>query len=108
MSTTTIDSSMIQQWINAKAAPSVIEKEMTEQGMDKELVDRYLAEFRRLKNADRQMNGFIFLGLGAVLGFISCLLSITNPFPDLYNIILFGLTSVSISIICLGLYFLFE
>jgi len=54
------------------------------------------------------MNGFLFAGLGAVIGFISCLLSIINPVPELYNVILFGLTSVAILLICLGLYFLFE
>jgi hypothetical protein len=48
------------------------------------------------------------MGLGAFLGFISCVLSLTNPIPELYNVILFGLTSVAILIIVVGMYFLFE
>ena len=56
----------------------------------------------------KQFNGFFCMGLGALLGFISCVLSLTNPIPELYNVILFGLTSVAILIIVLGMYFLFE
>ena len=65
-------------------------------------------EFKRVKNAKIQFTGFICLGTGAFLGFISCVLTLTNPIPELFNIILYGLTSVAILIICAGLYFVFE
>lgn len=56
----------------------------------------------------KQFNGFFCMGLGAFLGFISCVLSLTNPIPELYNVILYGLTSIAILIIVVGMYFLFE
>lgn len=65
-------------------------------------------ELKRVKNAKKQFTGFICLGTGAFLGFISCVLTLTNPIPELFNIILYGLTSVAILIICAGLYFVFE
>lgn len=65
-------------------------------------------ELKRAKNAKKQFTGFICLGTGAFLGFISCVLTLTNPIPELFNIILYGLTSVAILIICAGLYFVFE
>jgi hypothetical protein len=60
------------------------------------------------ENAIRQKRGFAFAGGGAVLGFISCVLSLTNPVPELYDVILYGLTSVAIILIFIGLYFIFE
>jgi hypothetical protein len=56
----------------------------------------------------RQTNGFICMGVGAFLGFISCMLTVINPVPALYYYILYGLTSISITIIFIGLYLVFE
>lgn len=58
--------------------------------------------------AKRHAKGFKLTGLGAFLGFISCILSILNPIPEIYYFILYGLTSISILIAFLGLYFIFE
>lgn len=108
MPTATIDAATIQQWIAAKLEPQVIEEDLVSKGMDSTVISTHLKEYRRLRNAKKQFTGFVCLALGAFLGFISCVLSILNPIPELYNIILFGLTSVAILIICLGLYFVFE
>ena len=54
------------------------------------------------------LQDFVFLAVGAVMGFISCLLTIINPVPSLYGVILYGLTSVAIILIMMGLYYLFE
>lgn len=76
--TNKIDGAVIQQWISARLEPSAVEKEL------------------------------VAKGLGAFTGFISCVLSIINPVPELYNVFLFGLTSVAVLIVFAGLYFLFE
>jgi hypothetical protein len=103
-----IDTATIQQWIVDKLSPETIEQKLVDQGFDASMVSSHLKEYRRLRNAKRQFTGFVCLALGAFLGFLSCVLSILNPVPELYNIILFGLTAVAILIICLGLYFVFE
>lgn len=105
---TTLDSNMIQQWIVSKKQPEVIEQDLTVKGLDSESIKAYLKEFKRLKNFKKQCSGFFCAGLGAVLGFISCLLTIINPVPALYEAILFGLTSIAILVICYGLYLIFE
>ncbi len=56
----------------------------------------------------RGKTGLNCLFIGAFLGFLSCILSITNPIPDLYYHILYGLTSIAITIIFVGLYCIFE
>jgi hypothetical protein len=103
-----LDSATIQQWITAKLKPEAVEKELKSKGFDEADIATHLKAYRRLRNAKRQFTGFIFMGTGAFMGFISCLLTILNPIPELYNVILFGLTSVAIGIICVGMYFVFE
>lgn len=106
--TVSVDPATIQQWIAAKLEPKAVEEVLLAKGLDAADIANHLKAFKKLKNAIRQVKGFFCMGLGAFLGFVSCLLSITNPWPELYNVILFGLTSIAISIICLGMYFVFE
>ena len=104
----TPDSTTIQQWVTSKLEPAAVEKELQARGLNEAAIATHLKAYRRLRNAKRQFNGFICMGLGAFLGFLSCILTVLNPVPELYNIILFGLTSVAILIICLGMYLVFE
>ena len=67
-----------------------------------------LQKLNQSSRTKRQFNGFVLMGLGAFLGFTSCLLTVLNPFPEFYNIILYGLTTLAIAIILWGLYFVFE
>ena len=106
--TASIDTNTIRQWVATKREPKTLEAELLSVGFDAETISTHLKEYRRLRNAAKQRNGVFCISLGAILGFISCVLSITNPIPELYNIILFGLTTVAIGIICLGMYFIFE
>lgn len=85
-----------------------VTKELLAQGHDEVSADILLREYKKLRNEKRHLKGFVLLGLGAFLGLISCLLSIFNPFPDMFNLILYGLTSLAITIAFIGLYYIFE
>ncbi len=63
---------------------------------------------QRLKRAKQQNLGFILAGIGAVLGFISCVLTLWNPITSIYDLVLYGLTSIAILVIFAGLYLIFE
>jgi cell division protein FtsW (lipid II flippase) len=65
-------------------------------------------QYKKTKFARRQTTGFILLAIGSLVGFIGFILTILNPFPNLYNFCLIGLTSIAATIICLGLYYLLE
>lgn len=103
-----VDAEIIEQWIINQPDLQTIEAELLLKGMDAESISSHISEYKRLRNSQRQFTGFCCMGLGAFLGFISCILSIFNPVPELYNLILFGLTSVAILIIFYGFYCLFE
>jgi hypothetical protein len=104
----TVDNALLRQWHMSRLEPQAVEMELVSRGLDREAISEYLEAYRKFKIEKKQFLGFFFMGLGAFLGFISCVLSLTNPIPELYNVILFGLTSVAILIIVVGMYFLFE
>ncbi len=103
-----VNTSTIQQWMANKLSPQAVEEEMIAKGMDVETIASYLQAFRRVRNSQRLFTGFICLGIGAFLGFLSCVLTLINVMPQFYNIILYGLTSLAILIILVGLYYVFE
>ncbi len=109
MSTTaTIDQATLQQWLTEKLDMQAVESRLQSLGLDAETIRQCLKDYRKCCIAKRQFTGFVFLAAGAVMGFISCLLTIINPVPSLYGVILYGLTSVAIILIMMGLYYLFE
>ena len=77
-------------------------------GYDASEIDRISFEYKKLLQSQRQFKGFFLLAGGAFLGFISCLLTIINPIPDLYNLFLYGFIVVTLSLLITGLYFIFE
>jgi len=106
--TTTVHREWLQQWMADKREPHTIEEELRLLGLGAEHIEGHLSEYKKLRHSKRLTTGFIWLAIGAFLGFVSCVLSLTNPFPALYFWILYGLTSVAIALIFVGLYFIFE
>ena len=103
-----VNADVFQQWIADRLELQKVKENLAALGYDEEMVLHHLREFKKLKYGKRQFNGFVCLAAGALLGFISCVLTLVNPVPELYNWILYGLTSVAVSIIILGLYYLLE
>ena len=106
--TPAVSAAAIQQWIAEKLDVQAVQEKLLAQGCDEAAVAAQLTAFKKAKYAKRQFKGFIFLGAGAFLGFISCTLTLVNPIPELYDWFLYGLTSVAITLMCTGLYYIFE
>ncbi len=106
--TSTIDQEILEQWLLAKRDPHVVQEELIARGLNAKEVTAHVKAFRKLLYAKKQTTGFIYMAAGAFMGFISCVLSMINPVPELYGVILYGLTSVAILLIMAGLYFVFE
>ena len=104
----TVNFSKIQKWIADRFDSQKIEEELKALGYDDENIKVHLREFKKVINSKRQTNAFIFLAVGALLGFVSCLLALTNPVPEMYHLFLYGLTTLAAVIIFIGLYLLFE
>jgi len=108
LNTQSANAEIIHQFLAENLSFESVNERLLALGYDEALIPSYLAEFRRVKNARQQSAGFAYLVAGAVLGFISCVLALTNPVPALHDLFLFGLTSIAILSGCLGLYKIFE
>lgn len=102
------DPLMVKEWLHQKLDQKTIDARLTAMGFDSETIAEYVAAYRKLKRERKQTMGFVVTAAGALLGFISCVLSLTNPIPALYDFILFGVTSVAILLIVAGMYLIFE
>lgn len=100
--------SILVQAIQDKLSLEAVEAKLFAEGHDEVSIALLLREFKKLSNAKRQSKGFVLMAIGAFLGLMSCLLTIINPIPALYNVILFGMTSIAIGIAFVGMYFVFE
>jgi len=105
---TSVNADIFKQWIADKLDIQKVKENLVAMGHDEETVQNQLREFKKLKYGKRQSIGFVCVAAGALLGFISCVLTLVNPVPELYNLVLYGLTSVAVSMIILGLYYLLE
>ena len=98
----------LQQLITAQLKPKAVEEALIARGFDETTVAAHLKEYRRLKNAKRLFTGFVCMGVGAFISFVSCVLTLVNFMPAMFSIILYGFTSLGILLILVGLYLVFE
>lgn len=102
------NASIIKKWVHDNLKKEEVEQHLLALGYDLPVVEAHLQQFQKEKIAQKQFNGFVCLGAGAFLGFLSCVLTLMNLIPDLTNWILFGLTTVAILVVCKGLHNIFE
>ena len=103
-----INTDEVRKWIEARRDLQAIEKELTDKGLDAESIAAHIKEFKRLRYVRRQSVGFVLIAVGAALGLISCVLTLMSQDPELYGIILYGLTSLGILVIFAGFYMVFQ
>lgn len=102
------DQSMIRQWIMEKLHPTAAEEKLKAHGFDPAHIAEYITAFKKALSARRQFRGFILTGVGAFLGFVGCLFTVTNPIPEMYDFFLYGVVSAAMLFIFWGLYLIFE
>jgi len=108
MPNTVFSNANIREWMLANITPQEIEAQLLQKGFDQNSIQEHLQEFKRQRNAQRQFKGFVLMAIGSFLGFMSCVLTLTEAFPQYYGIILYGLTFIGVSIAFVGVYHVFE
>lgn|SRR5574343_780395 len=104
----TVDIASIQEWFSAKLDHAAVTQHLQTRGLDDEAIALHLTAYRKFQTEKRQFRGFCLMAAGAFLGFLSCVLTLVNPIPELYNVILYGLTMFAILVIVCGLYCVVE
>ncbi len=102
------DEHICQQVWSLKLAPGDVEQELMKRGITTGQMSGYLEAIKKIRCAKRRSTGFICMAAGALLGFISCVLTISHALPHMYDFIMYGLTTIAVSIVVLGLYYVFE
>jgi hypothetical protein len=104
----TVDEFKIQQWMVENRSLEYVEGVLREMDADIEISEAYVVAFKKAKRSKRVTNGFILMVAGAVLGFIGFILTVTNIFPGMFYVTLFGFTTVSAVLVGWGLYLVLE
>lgn len=99
---------LFTQWMFAGYTNDTIWAELKEKGYLEEQIIEIIEAYKKHRHQVRSKKGFVLIVVGALLGFISCILTILDIFPALRDIILVGLTTLAISIAVLGCYYIFE
>lgn len=103
-----VDEEKLKQWQSQKKQAAFVEAALQAMGLDADAVNANLRAYKKLLQARRNFTGFMCMGIGAFVGFISCLLAILNPVPEWHNFFLFGLTGIAVLVVFIGLYLVFE
>lgn len=103
-----VNTMTVRRWIAERLDAQKAREELQSLGFDEDTIQAHLTEFKKIKHTKRQNTGFIYTGAGALLGLVSCVLSLTNPVPELKTVFLYGFTSAAIVLIGIGLYYIFE
>ncbi len=76
---------------------------------DEFLVEKLMAEVKKLRNSAKTTSGLIFVFIGAVLLLLSCILTLTGSYSSgTFGPFLFGLTSIGLIIVFIGLVKIFN
>jgi hypothetical protein len=106
--TIAFDDNICRELLSSKLSAPSMEQALLKKGILAEHIADYLKEIKRIKNAKRRSTGFVCMAAGAFLGFLSCVLSITHAIPGMFEFIFYGLTTMAVCIVVLGLYYVFE
>ncbi len=102
------DPARIQQWISDNLSEEAVVDQLENAGYSPAVAELYLQAFKKVRDEKRYKNGMTLIITGAILGFFSCVASLCNVAPEYCTLILVGLTSVSLVLVFVGLYLVFE
>lgn len=96
------------QWSTSKVSTEQIMDSLLLEGYESESIEEIIGKYKKYLLEIRTRKGLLFMAIGAVLGFLSCIFTVYNVFPDFRDFFLYGLTSIAVVVVFLGCYFVFE
>jgi len=91
-----IDKTICQELLSSNLTPEAVKTALESKGIQTENISYYLEAIKKMRCAKKRSNGFLCMGIGAFLGFISCVLTITHALLNIYDSVFFGLTSLAV------------
>lgn len=103
-----IPAEIFAKWLAEGINTDTVREKIAALGYAENEIDFYVQSFKKKFYKKRQTRGFILMGSGAFVGFLSCVLTMADLFPSLNNLFLYGLTSIAVCIAFLGTYLVLE
>lgn len=103
-----IKNSEVQRLINSGLSESALEEDLKARKLDAGSIVEYLKLIKKQRSKIKQSKGFVYMAIGAFIGFLSCVFTITELFPGATGFVLYGLTSIAVLLVVYGLYLVFE
>lgn len=100
--------SLLRQLHDKEVPESEMQAKLKERGLPDHRIAELIAAFKKQRADERQRTGFILSAVGSLFCFVSCILTLINPLPELREFILFGITSLGVVVIFVGFYYIFE
>jgi hypothetical protein len=97
-----------QDWEMRQLPEDKILEEVKQSVQDETQIAEVIKGFKKYKADKKQMKGFIYTGFGSFVCFVSTVVTLWNPSPELTNFFLYWMTSIGIIITFIGLYWIFE
>lgn len=105
---TTTYSELFVNWDEQHFTEDQITDHLQKEGYVGEQIAEIVRLYKKKKMDERTRKGFILMAIGSTLGFISCVFTVYEIIPALRDVILYGLTSVGITLALWGGYYVFE
>ena len=103
-----LSTEQLRVWNENEYSRDQIIQDLKSNNIDDDQINEILKEYKKIKLEKRQLSGFIITTIGGLLCFISCIFTLLNIIPSLREFVLYGLTTIGIVIILVGLYLIFE
>lgn len=95
-------------WKDGVHSDITLAEELKQQGLDSLQIIATLNFFKKKKSNEKQTIGFIITAIGAFIGFLSCVFTMLDFAPEMRGFMLYGLTSIAIIVVFIGLFLIFE
>lgn len=99
---------LFAHWDIQRISEEQIPKELESKGYSESEILEISALYKKKRQDEKQKKGFVLMGIGSVLGFLSCVFTMLDIVPELRGITLYGLTTFGVSTAFVGAYFVFE
>jgi len=99
----------LTQLIKNGLSDEEIQKTLSSKYEDEYHVINLMKEVKKLRSAQKTSSGLVFVFIGAVLLLLSCVLTLTGTYSQgSFGMVLFGFTTIGVSIVFWGLVKIFS
>ncbi|MBK9106622.1 MAG: hypothetical protein IPL92_19205 [Saprospiraceae bacterium] len=99
---------VFRKWEQHKMSKSQILEELGSHPLSPEEITTVWDNYSRYRVGKRNTQGWMLMGVGGFIGFVSCVITMIDPLPDFRGLFMYGFTSIAIMMALYGCYLVME